>query len=109
MDDDEYNAVSANLGRASRVGDIVFDTTTGTLNVFDDKHSWITINDSTDLNDTNSWDVVFEDHMPDPQELKQMCEEYPALEKVYEHFKTVYKMVHQDWRGKQDSENGSLF
>jgi hypothetical protein len=48
--------------------------------------------------------VMFEDDMPDPQEIKRMCEEYPALEKVYENFKTVYKMVEQDWRGKQDDD-----
>jgi len=48
--------------------------------------------------------IMFEDDMPDPQEIKRMCEEYPALEKVYENFKTVYKMVEQDWRGKQDDD-----
>ena len=48
--------------------------------------------------------VMFEDDMPDPQTLKQMCEEYPALEKVYENFKTVYKLVEQDWKGKQDND-----
>ena len=48
--------------------------------------------------------VVFEDYMPDAQNLKKMCEEYPALEKAYENFKTIYKMVHQDWRGKQDDD-----
>jgi len=49
--------------------------------------------------------VMFEDDMPDPQTLKQMCEEYPALEKVYENFKTVYKLVEQDWKGKQDDDD----
>ena len=48
--------------------------------------------------------VMFEDDMPDPQEIKRMCEEYPALEKVYENFKTVYKMVEQDWKGKTDDD-----
>ena len=48
--------------------------------------------------------VMFEDDMPNPQTLKQMCEEYPALEKVYENFKTVYKLVEQDWKGKQDDD-----
>ena len=48
--------------------------------------------------------VMFEDDMPDPQEIKLMCEEYPALEKVYENFKTIYKMVEQDWKGKKDDD-----
>lgn len=48
--------------------------------------------------------VMFEDDMPDPQEIKRMCEEYPALEKAYENFKTIYTMVQQDWKGKQDDD-----
>jgi hypothetical protein len=45
--------------------------------------------------------VIFEDYMPDVDELKEMCEEYPGLDKAYENFKTFYKLVEQDWRGKQ--------
>lgn len=45
--------------------------------------------------------VEFEDTMPCPTELKRMCEEYPGLDKAYENFKTFYKLVEQDWRGKQ--------
>jgi hypothetical protein len=33
-----------------------------------------------------------------------MCKEYPALAKAYENFKTIYKMVHQDWKGKQKDD-----
>jgi hypothetical protein len=49
--------------------------------------------------------TMFEDCMPDPQKLKKMCEQYPALEKVYENFKTVYSMVEQDWKGNHDDED----
>lgn len=48
--------------------------------------------------------VMFEDDMPDPQTLKRMSEEYPALEKAYENFKTIYKLVEQDWKGKNDND-----
>ena len=48
--------------------------------------------------------VLFEDYLPDIKELERMCEEYPGLEKAYENFKTFYKLVEQDWRGKQKNK-----
>ena len=54
----------------------------------------------------NKQEVVFEDTMPNPLIVNEMCKEYPALDKAYENFKTIYKMVKQDWDGKQkDSES----
>lgn len=50
-------------------------------------------------------EIVFENTMPNPLIINEMCKEYPALDKAYENFKTIYKMVKQDWNGKQkDSE-----
>jgi len=49
-------------------------------------------------------DVVFEDFLPNINELKEMCEEYPGLDKAYENFKTFYKLVEQDWKGKQKNK-----
>lgn len=40
------------------------------------------------------------DHMPHIDDIENMCKEYPALEKAFENFKTVYKMVEQDYKGK---------
>lgn len=42
----------------------------------------------------------FVDCMPDLDRVNEMCEEYPALAKALENFKTVYAMVEQDWKGK---------
>ena len=37
--------------------------------------------------------------------VKDMCQHYPALEKALENFKTVYKMVEQDYKGNhQDND-----
>ena len=47
--------------------------------------------------------VEFEDHMPSVAKVEDMCNDYPALAKAYENFKTIYAMVHQDWQGRQDS------
>ena len=40
------------------------------------------------------------DNMIDIAEVEDMCEKYPALKTAYEKFKTVYKMVEQDYKGK---------
>ena len=61
-------------------------------------------NFTLDLNPT-----MWEDCMPDPQKLKKMCEQYPALEKAYENFKTVYSMVEQDWKGNHEDDNDIPF
>lgn len=74
-----------------------------------------TISDGTFTIDTNSVDwlndsnitiqpTMWEDCMPDPQTLKKMCEQYPALEKAYENFRAVYSMVEQDWKGNHEDD-----
>jgi len=53
--------------------------------------------------------VEFEDHMPDPDRVKKMCQHYPALEKAYENFKTIYKMVDQDFKGNHEDDEDVPF
>lgn len=61
--------------------------------------------DNTYWADGITWDPVeFEDKMPSVAKVEDMCNDYPALEKAYENFKTIYKMVHQDWQGRQDED-----
>tara|TARA_B100000683_G_scaffold267436_1_gene301114 strand:+ start:9558 stop:9929 length:372 start_codon:yes stop_codon:yes gene_type:complete len=43
----------------------------------------------------------FVDELPDIKKINEMCKDYPALDKVYEQFKTIYHMVHQDYAGKK--------
>ena len=45
--------------------------------------------------------TIFQDCMPNLADVEQMCKEYPALEKAFENFKTIYKMVEQDYKGKK--------
>ena len=68
-------------------GDITFDLSTVTLNQ----------------------PVEFEDEMPDVAKVEDMCNDYPALAQAYEKFKTMYALVHQDWKGRQDAENEPPF
>ena len=48
--------------------------------------------------------VEFEDHMPSVAKVEDMCNDYPALARAYENFKSIYAMVHQDWKGRQLDE-----
>lgn len=57
-----------------------------------------------DLTITLNDPVEFEDHMPDVAKVEDMCNDYPALAQAYEKFKTIYAMVHQDWKGRQEDD-----
>jgi len=46
----------------------------------------------------------FVDAMPSLWKIKDMCKHYPALEKAYENFKTVYTMVEQDYKGNHEDD-----
>ena len=39
----------------------------------------------------------------DPDEVDRMCNEYPALSKVWRNFKSVYDMTLQDYKGKKET------
>tara|TARA_R110002153_G_scaffold144269_1_gene295428 strand:+ start:121 stop:468 length:348 start_codon:yes stop_codon:yes gene_type:complete len=73
--------------------------------------STVNINDiTTSLDDQISFDfdnikivpTLWTETLPDVDTVNAMCNEYPALAKAYENFKTVYKLVDQDYKGKQD-------
>lgn len=44
------------------------------------------------------------DHLPAMSVVQDMCKHYPALEKALENFKTVYKMVEQDYKGNHEND-----
>ena len=115
-DDNEYTIDLSNMNGTT---DTI--TITGTSDM---DSSWVSVGDITtstidisniisDDSITFDWDNInitpteFEDCMPDVVKVEDMCNDYPALEKAYENFKTIYKMVHQDWQGRQD-EDGQL-
>lgn len=92
------------------IGDIDFNTIAIDTKTYTTDSSWISIDsltvDTIDLNSININDPVeFEDRMPDVSKVEDMCNEYPALAKAYENFKTIYTMVHQDWVGKQKQDD----
>jgi len=58
-----------------------------------------TINTSEVSYDSHTWNLTGEDGIW-PSEVEKMCKQYPALEKVWRNFKSVYDMVQQDYEGK---------
>jgi len=65
--------------------------------------------DDTHWADSITWEQIeFEDHMPSVAKVEDMCNDYPALKKAYENFKTIYKMVHQDWKGRHEAGDDQL-
>ena len=75
------------------VTDITFDSSTsdGTFTI-----------DTTTM-DTVGLDWIYERHSLSISEVESMCKEYPALEKVWRNFKSVYDMVKQDYEGKKNA------
>ena len=49
--------------------------------------------------------VDFESTMPSIYKVNNMCKHYPALSKAYENFKTIYKMVEQDYKGNYEDKD----
>ncbi len=50
---------------------------------------------------TNLYKEEFDGRFPDYDRVMEMCKEYPGLEIAYRKFKEVYKMVKEDYDGKQ--------
>lgn len=93
--------------------DITFDTSsdiTYTVPSISSDDSNITLNldsstwESDDIQYTVTNNVDFVDGMPSLWKIKDMCKHYPALEKAFENFKTVYTMVQQDYKGNHEDD-----
>jgi hypothetical protein len=108
IDITEVSTINITAPNNLSTGDIWLDTSTISTNAYTDSYDWITITggDGTINLDsiTISNPVEFEDQMPSVAKVEDMCRDYPGLEKAYENFKTIYKMVEQDWIGKQKED-----
>ena len=88
--DDTYGTTTT-YSLTDSIGDITFDTSTydGTFTI------------DANTVDTVNIDWIYNNMNIDPNEVERMCKEYPALEKVWRNFKSVYDMVKQDYEGKK--------
>lgn len=55
---------------------------------------------------TNLYKEEFDGRFPDYDRIQEMCKEYPGLEIAYRKFKEVYKMVKEDYDGKERERRG---
>ena len=87
--DDTYGTTTT-YSLNDSIGDITFDTSTydGTFTI------------DANTVDTVNIDWIYNNMNIDPNQVENMCKEYPALEKVWRNFKSVYDMVKQDYEGK---------
>ena len=77
-------------------GDSITDT------VYSDSNDGTFTIDLSDITtNTVGLDWVYGETMINELEVTKMSEHYPALEKAYRNFKSVYDMVKQDWEGKK--------
>ncbi len=86
----------------STIASSTIDSSTVTLNT--STIGTHTFDDDYIINSTYDPPIEFEDEMPSMSVVNEMCAEYPTLKTVYEKFKTVYKMVEQDYKGKIENE-----
>ena len=66
----------------------------------------IDLNDTTSTINIGDWELSGDFGVVgniNPYEVEKMCKEYPALEKVWRNFKTIYDMVQQDYEGKKQA------
>ena len=78
------------------VSDVTMSTGDGTFTLTN--NDTITIGGyDTDI----STDWIYNYNQIDPSKVERMCKQYPALEKVWRNFKSVYDMCKQDYEGKK--------
>ena len=107
MSDKDTITISINTESDTTLGYDLSDYMVDTIDISSITSSTIdTITlDDTHWSDGIRWEQIeFEDKMPSVAKVEDMCKDYPALDKAYENFKTIYAMVHQDWKGNQDNE-----
>lgn len=111
MDKETYYGVSEYSDTITiSLSDITVDTVdlSDTITINSGSIATSIITDGTDTHwaDSIHWDPIeFEDQMPTVAKVEDMCNDYPALDKAYENFKTIYKLVEQDWIGRQKKDD----
>jgi hypothetical protein len=72
-------------------------TTISTISNICPTASYNTINVSGGTSTMFNWGEEWDDRFPDWGRVKEMCEQYPGLKIAFEKFKTVYKLVRDDY------------
>lgn len=107
-DSEAYSGLTAGSGISSMADTITIDfsniAAAQTSYTVPSVHT-VTINDIGLSNDVFSWSgmetIPFETGFPNWEDFRAMCEEYPGLEKTFEHFKVFYKLCKDEWEAKK--------
>ena len=91
----DINSISTTSSSTIDSSHLTVNTSTIGTHTFDDNYTFTSTYESP---------IEFEDEMPSMSVVNGMCSEYPTLKTAYEKFKTVYKMVEQDYKGKIENE-----
>ena len=93
--------------------DLTFDVsniTVSSIDISSIANTGTIIHEDTLWADNITWEQTeFEDCMPNIAKVHNMCGYYPALEKAYENFKTIYQMVEQDYKGNHQENDETPF
>jgi len=92
-----YDAQTTTYWAGDSVTDITLSSSDNTFTLNDT----ITINTGSGITDTVDFDWIYNNTSIDPSKVERMCKQYPALEKVWRNFKSVYDMCKQDYEGKK--------
>jgi len=100
LDDDvtiNLDSISTNIG--------TYSVDSGTFSISDITISSTDTIDTGYINTGSSGEVYnILDKFIDPDQVEEMCKEYPALSKVWRNFKSVYDMTLQDYKGKKEQD-----
>jgi hypothetical protein len=92
---------SSYLYNTDSIGTITLSGTGGGYTIGTGASTTITLNDIS-VSDYNWKTCEWEDCFPDFDRVKAMCEHYPGLQIAFEKFKTVYKLVKDDYDNPKD-------
>jgi hypothetical protein len=80
-----------------------------TLTNTNSNHSYADTISSIDITGFDDWfKEEFDGRFPDYDRVQSMCKDYPGLEIAYRKFKEVYKMVKEDYDGKERERDRNL-
>ena len=110
MGDDDF---SFSLGSDSDIPTVTYTSTDGANTITIDEDY---LNDSgteytfniSGHSDSFGEVKLFENALPNIDTVNSMCNYYPALAKAYENFKTIYKMVEQDYKGNYEDNGDNI-
>jgi hypothetical protein len=100
---DDTHGTTTTYWAGDSITDVVYSGSndgTFTIDINDLTTDTIDISTMDDIT-LNNYSHLYESTTINQIEVEQMCNHYPALEKAWRNFKSIYDLVQQDYKGKQ--------